>query len=368
MRLKRLFCPAAAAVFGAAFANAGSVSFTCDPSIEVATCNYLKTNVAGDYNNTFLNANASIYITYGMTGLASSTTGFYNSLTYATYVADLTANAMASGNPVQISAVAALNSVDKTEFGSTQPVSITSALGQALGVPLADLTGTTGPAAMDPNAACTLDTAGCYNGVVTLTNTNKATTWYYDNLGGSQAGLFDIYAAVEHEVDEVLGTSSCMSTQDASGKLTDPCDGALGGGPGDPSAVDLFRYDSQGHLALNSSYVGMANAQIGPYFSYDGGVTNGAGAKAYNTLANGDDYADFVATCPPTMAAPLAIQDATGCRGNEAGETIRNDGGGEINILNAIGYELPTPEPGTMALFGSGLAFLAGMAYRRRRT
>ena len=134
-----------------------------------------------------------------------------------------------------------------------------------------------------------------------------------------------------------------MSTQ-SGGLLSDPCD--VFGGTGNPSAVDLFRYNSPGSLALNSSYIGLANAASGAYFSYDGGATNGANGFVYNVTANGNDYADFLASCP---GGPLSIQDAQGCPGNEAGQTILNDGGAEVNILNAIGYNLisstATPEP-----------------------
>ena len=45
--------------------NSGIISYTCDPSVAAATCNYLNTIVASDYSSSFTNANANIYITYG---------------------------------------------------------------------------------------------------------------------------------------------------------------------------------------------------------------------------------------------------------------------------------------------------------------
>ncbi len=92
----------------------------------------------------------------------------------------------------------------------------------------------------------------------------------------------------------------------------------------------------------------------GAYFSYDGGATNGANGiagtpKVYNTLANGDDYADFVSSSPD-CGTDIAVQDAKGCPGEDKGLTILNDGGGEINILNAVGYVLATStSPGLTA-------------------
>ncbi|MGA7521234.1 MAG: choice-of-anchor D domain-containing protein, partial [Acidobacteriaceae bacterium] len=149
---------------------------------------------------------------------------------------------------------------------------------------------------------------------------------------------------VEHETDEVLGTGSCISTQ--SSPLSDVCDSAAGAsaGHGTPSAVDLYRYSAAGSLILDSSL----STATGAYFSYNGGSTDGAvGSEAdpkyYNTLDNGADYADFalVSPCGPNES----IQDAYGCPGADGGLTILNDGGAEVNILNAIGYQEPVSLP-----------------------
>jgi len=138
---------------------------------------------------------------------------------------------------------------------------------------------------------------------------------------------YNIYSVVEHETDEILGTASCISTQGAG--LTDYC-----GGSG-PSAVDLFRYQAPGTLVLEST-------TPGAYFSYNGGATNGADGAIYNTLANSNDYADFTQNCQ-------FVQDADGCLGST--QYITTDGGAEVNILDAVGYNQneepsPTPEPG----------------------
>jgi len=48
------------------------------------------------------------------------------------------------------------------------------------------------------------------------------------------------------------------------------------------------------------------------------------------------------------------------------GLDITNDGGAEITILDAVGYNLnPVPEPGTTALLAAGLALLAVMRQTR---
>jgi hypothetical protein len=110
----------------------------------------------------------------------------------------------------------------------------------------------------------------------------------------------------------------------------------------------------------------------GAYFSYDGGVTNGAttetGVKYYNTLDNGNGYAEFATNCAGGPGS-FSVQDAGGCAGNDGGLNITNDGGTEINMLNAAGYDVKataTPEPstvGTVAIFGLVIVFVD----RRRR-
>ncbi len=350
--LRLAVCLAVAMAFGITLANAGTISYTCDPSVAVATCNYLNTTVAGNYSSTFTNASADIYITYGTTGLAESEQ-YLNFFTYDQYLAALTSNP--SQSPVQVSALSALNTYDATPYGSGN-VNITVALGNALGL-------TTGLTGITPGgAACTPGTSGCYNAIVTVTN-DPGTPLYYDNLGGAEpADAYDFYGVVEHETDEVLGTASCVGTAGI-----DPADlgtkgnGARrllrtvhnvsrfspaiiglsdGCGSGVPSAVDLYRYSASGDLILDSSL----STTPGAYFSYDGGTTNGANGiantpKVYNTLANGDDYADFLSSTPD-CGTDIAVQDAEGCPGEDKGLSILNDGRGEINILNAVGYDL----------------------------
>ena len=96
--------------------------------------------------------------------------------------------------------------------------------------------------------------------------------------------------------------------------------------------VDLFRYQSPGNPVL-------IGATPGAYFSYDGGMTNGAGTKmkVYNTLDISLDYADFTSSSP--CQAAQSVQDAQGCPGQDHGLDITDDGGAEINILNAVGYQ-----------------------------
>jgi hypothetical protein len=325
--------------------NTGSgIVYTCNPNVAVATCNYLNTTVAGWYNDTFTNANASIYIMYGTTGLGQSN-GYENFITYSQYLSAVTANTNQSA--IQVAALAALNTYDTPAYGSTN-VEVTGALGTALGIPF--LTGI----ATNGNS-CNLGQSGCFNEIITITN-DPGTPLYYDNLGGTEPGdAYDFYGVVSHETDEVLGTSSCIGTNNAGTALTDGCNA------GNPSAVDLFRYSSPGNLVLDSSL----DATPGQYFSYNGGTTNpavgvGGTPKVYNTLANGDDYADYTSSSPD-CGTDIAVQDAEGCPGEDTGLSILNDGGSEIIILNAVGFDTPAVQK-TAAVISSptgGSAFTA---------
>jgi hypothetical protein len=310
--------------------NTGAgVVFTCDPNVAAATCAYLNSTVAANLNGTFTNANANIYVLYGTTGLGSSTQ-YSNFITYDQYVAALTANTNKSA--IQKSALSALSTYDAGPYGGSN-VEVTSALGANLG--FTGLDGITTPAAGE--ATCTPGTTGCYNVIVTVTN-DPGTPLYYDNLGGTEpADAYDFYSVVAHETNEALGTSSCVGTNSAGTALADGC------GTGVPSAVDLFRYSGPGALVLDATL----DATPGQYFSYDGGNTNpgvGVGGTPlyYNTLANGDDYADYVSSDP--CQANYAIQDAEGCPGFDSGRSILNDGGSEIKILNALGYDTPAAQ------------------------
>jgi len=321
------------------------ITYTCDPTIDATqsgTCAYLNTNISGLYKSIFSNANASIYIQQAGGGLGGSETSL-TGISYGTYVTDLTAHA--SSDAIDVSAIAALNGVMETSAYGGGSVVVTTALAMALGFSPSVLGGVTAT-----GGSCTHPgTSGCYNGVITIATpaslAGGGQGLYWNQTGGTQPGnTYDFYSVVEHETDEVLGSSSCIDTQAV--PLSDYC------GSGVPSAVDLFRYSSPGHLVLNSSL----STTPGAYFSFNSGSTNGAAGAVYNTLDNGEDYADFVTNCH-------FVQDATGCLGSDL--EINKDGGAEINILDAVGFNQNTvPEPGTITLFAVGLA---GLAVSRRR-
>jgi hypothetical protein len=306
-------------------------------------CDTLDTTIAGQYSSTFGNANASIYVAFNSSAGLGESAQYYNFTSYTEYRNALIADS--SGDAIDLAALASLPATEPSLYGGSD-VEVTSALAQALGLGTGEgTTSSLGPCS-SPGSS------GCYDGVIYLATISNLTSdgyGYYYGTGIQAANEFNIYSVVEHETDEILGTASCIDT--TSGSLVDGCGGSS------PSAVDLFRYQDPGVRVLEST-------TPGAYFSYDGGVTNGAGTTTYNTLANGNDYADFTQNCQQ-------VQDADGCAGST--QYITNDGGAEINILDAVGYNLndenppAVPEPPTLSLFATGLCSVAALVRRRYR-
>lgn len=329
-------------MLGATGASAGTLSYTCASNIDsagpVTTCATLNTTIANLYGKAFNNVNASIYIQYGTTGLGESTSGFLNLFSYSAYRAALAATG--STDAIDIAALASLPATEPALYKSGK-IEITSALGEALG--LTGLVGTT-----STGSACfNVGGAGCYNGIITISNPADLATFnqgLYYRSGSQASNAYDFYSVVEHETDEILGTESCVDT--GGGSLSDGCGGSVAG------AVDLFRYNAGARV--------FESATPGAYFSYDGGATNGAGGAVYNTSPNGSDFADFVSSC-------AHVQDAFGCLGKSL--DITKDGNSEINILDAVGYNraIATPEPGTWAMMLVGFGGLGAVLRLRRK-
>lgn len=333
--LQRSILLAVAALGATLPAFGGTILFTCNANIDATvagTCGTLNTTITGLYASTFTNANASIFIQYGATGLGGSNQ-FQETVSYSAYRAALTAHESGAND---VTAVGSLTLGNPVVPGNG--VAVTSALAAALGLP-------GGIGITTSNTTCTPGNPGCYNGIITLSNTPG--TFYYRS-GAQAGGTFDFFSVTEHEIDEILGTPSCLTTLSGSPAISAGC---TNGGTG-VGAVDLFRYASAG----TRSYLSTANGSTA-YFSIDGGATNIAG---YNNSPNGADYGDW-------DSSSLRVQNAFGTSSTN-GLDITNDGGSEINVLDAVGFNLTSevPEPGTAGLFGSSLALLARFAFRRR--
>jgi PEP-CTERM motif-containing protein len=106
-----------------------------------------------------------------------------------------------------------------------------------------------------------------------------------------------------------------------------------------------------------------ASGSANSYFSINGGVTDLVG---FNQNGNGD-YGDWLS---PSCATPHIeeVQYAFTCAGGTADISATSTEG---IALDVIGYNLvatATPEPGTLALFGTALVCVAVIRRRRGRS
>jgi hypothetical protein len=348
---------------------AGQVTYQCDPTtINQGLCDALNNTLGSEYAQLFEDANANIYIQIAHldAGAVAHNDQFYTTVAYADYYHALQAGA---DGPADAAALASLPA-GGNPINSSYRVALTSALESAL-----NLTG--GKGICKPGTpGCSLDVCNfgsapastCFNGVITISDSKS---FYFGDSDDPPAGQYDFFTVVQHETDEILGTGSCI--QGGALQISRVClDGVLWG----TSAPDLFRYTGPGVRGFS---IGLLQSVILPpvpaYFSIDGGQTSLA---SLYSLTNGPDYGDLSTTCQH-------VQDAVGCsnwpNGNHRlGMDLTNDGGAEIAMLDAIGYELTdegkglsaasafyTPEPSSIGLVSIGLGFSAVLWRRRRR-
>ena len=336
-------------VLGASAPALAGLIYTCDPSIDAPTCAALNGSSAADiYNGIFGGSlSANIYITYGVTGAGQSSTN-YTGVPYADYYSALAAH---TDNPTALASLS--SSGDPLGSQSNGEVAITPALATALGI--TDNGANTAGLEADGITNCILGTSGCYNGVITISNGGG---FYYPSSPGAAPPtpppyLVDFYWVVEHETDEVLGTVSCIGT--SGGAPYDQCNTGFT----DASAADLFRYSAAGVRSFLDTADGSS-----AYFSIDGGVTDIAD---YNNSPNGWDYGDWIVVGNYLVQDAEVSPDASLDVSTDVGANSNHYPQPEIAVLDAIGFDLATPEPATFGLIGMGLAAFAFLGARRRK-
>jgi hypothetical protein len=317
-----------------------AITYDCDTTsfatyAPAGTCGALNgSTVSGIYSSIFSNINATIFIQFGNTGVGSSSVNI-TPITYAQYYAALASH---TDDPGALGTLSS-SSDPLVPYGNTnENIDITAALASSLGITV-NGANTAGVEA-DGMTSCTLGTSGCYNGVITI---STVTSFYFPTVdtdppqGPSQV---DFFYVVEHESDEILGTVSCISTDTNNDTPEDGCNP----GSTDASPADLFRYSA---TAGTRSFLTTDNGSAA-YFSNDGGVTDIA---QYNNSPDAEDYGDWL------NGSHYEVQDAGAAPASTL--DISTDGGSEVAVLDAVGFNLVAPEPSTFVLLGASLAALA---------
>ena len=261
---------------------------------------------------------------------ASSIKDVYTGLNYSSYYNALAANQ----NSANASAIASLGG-----GGLNNPVNGTSTVSMA--TTLAKVLGLAG------QTTETYSECGNMSGNACITINSNALS---AGNGGTPGA--DLFSLVEHEFNEVLGTSSALPNGVPTSQATTP------------SAADLFRYSANEvrSWATNpSTSVSCSNSTPSAYFSVDGGITN---LSNYNNCSNGGDYGDWANNPNPQ------VQDAFGDGTSTPFLTLASP---EVTLLEAVGYDFasatlpasPVPEPATAGLLLAGLAGLR--CFRRSR-
>lgn len=278
------------------------------------------------------NLTVSLYFDSTNSGLGQSNTGFYG-LSYYQYYNALAAVAT---QPNQLAALASLGPAPtgptsgNPVTGSDQ-IDVTSVEARNLGI--------NDPAAVTVNG-------GTYDSEIFV---NTSLTYPPNPNNGSTYGL---QAVANHEIDEALGIGGAGSTIGGTGFFANPGD------------LDLFRYTcSDPDVAttltcptgdVSRSYSPIQTTNPYSYFSVDGGNT----VLSFFNQTSGADYGDWLSNPIPAGFSPQ-VQDAYALPGTNPALGVN-----ELTALNAIGYDLVAPEPGTLIMFGLGISAI--IAWRRR--
>ena len=263
--------------------------------------------------------NASVTIGFGVQpGGGASATQYMSSTTYVNYRKALNGNQTESATDV--SALASLP-LGSAPVGNGQ-VGLTTTLSGQLGFGASAPQNWTGDF--------------CGGQIINACVAYSQTYLTGGNGGGPMAGLFGV---TQHEINEVLGTSSSLSGS-----------AAPAGNNGAPNtsiaanAADLFRYAANGVRSFSTNPAGgpsgCPDGTQAAYFSVNGGAAN---LVPYNNCANGGDYGDFA------IQAPLKPQDYASDASNASALTLASP---EVLLLDAIGYNLQssiTVAVGTLA-------------------
>ena len=258
--------------------------------------------------------------------VGASSTNLYGYYSYSQILSALTRDS--NNNPGNTALATALKSLPSTGPSGVSRYVVASAEAKALGLISANQSGADGY----------IGFAGSPSG------------YTFSTTGAMLSNTYDFSAVAAHEIEEVLGRISGISSAAT---------------PAYRTVFDLFRYSAPG--VLDDSYNGLA------YFSVDGGKTN---LSTFNNSSSGGDRSDW-----QTTATSSDIQDAFISKGQRKNLTAvdltvldvlgyggANLGNSSMGKPGAVAFNLDddVPEPATWMTLLLGLG-LAGAGLRRRR-
>ncbi|MDD4913955.1 MAG: NF038122 family metalloprotease [Methylococcales bacterium] len=292
-------------------ANAAAIEGSIDAAI---------TTLEGLYTN---NVNLAVDFTYdpAAAGNLLSTSQYFLSVSYSSYVSALTADLASNPNNAVLSTALA-NLSHGNDANGSKDVAITTGLAEMLGF-ISSI-----PSQYSP-----------------VININSNQPFGFSQPVSSSA--YDLTGGLEHELDEVLGGGGGGSTLNSVSSGYAPLNGYVG-------PLDLYRYSA----ALTPSFTTSGSASS--YLSINGGATS---IVAFNQNSSGD-YGDFAPVCNNPGSGQL-VQNAFNCTGAYEAYTASSP---EATMLQAIGWNTASstvPEPATIPLLAAGLLGLRAARQRR---
>jgi len=239
------------------------------------------------------------------TGLGSSNTSFFN-LSYATYLAQLTADAKTIDDATAIAHLPTLAQYNALFPSAGGNINVKTANERAVGI----ANGT------NPDGTIGLNTS--------ITNPGSP----------GSSGAFSLTVVAEHEIDEVLGLGSALPTPQFNA----------------PFPEDLFRYDASGVRSFTTTATAKA------FFSINGTTD----LAQFDNQNDGGDFGDWQSNPLPAGVQPK-VQDAFATSGATPALGV------ELTALDVIGYDriASIPEPGTGVLLAAALVVLGVLNYAR---
>lgn len=280
------------------------VSITSDPNA-AAIENAINTTI-GIYETDFTDP-ITVAIKFQEGGGLGGSSTFFASVSYASYLAALQADASTSSD---LTALPHLPAGPNNPVNGNSTIDVKSANLRAVGINVS-------PPAGQPDGTITLN--------MSLTSPGSPGT----------SAQYILQVVTEHEIDEVLGLGSSL--------------------PRTPSETifpeDLFRYDASGNRSFTTNSLAKA------FFSID----TTTDLAQFDNQNDGGDFGDWQSNLLPPGVAPK-VQDAFATPG--ANPSL----GVELTALDVVGYNVAaTPaisEPGTLAMLATSLL---GLGVLRRR-